>query len=58
MKVARALRETSEQLDAAGCESPDVDAEILVGHVLGVSRSELVLDTSRKLSKVEAAELA
>jgi release factor glutamine methyltransferase len=57
VKVARALRETSERLDAAGCESPDVDAEILVAHVLGVRRSELVLDPSRKLSKGESAEL-
>ena len=57
MKVARALRETNERLDSAGCESPDVDAEILVAHVLAVSRSELALDRSRKLSKVEAAEL-
>jgi release factor glutamine methyltransferase len=57
VKVARALRETSERLDAAGCESADVDAEILVGHVLAVSRSELALDRSRKLSKPEEESL-
>ena len=57
MKVARALRETSERLDAAGCESADVDAEILVAHVLGVSRSELALDSARKLSKSEGESL-
>jgi release factor glutamine methyltransferase len=57
VKVARALRETGERLDAAGCESADVDAEILVAHVLDVSRSELALDRSRKLSKVEEASL-
>ena len=57
MKIARALTETRERLDEAGCESPAVDAEILVAHVLGVRRSELVLDTSRKLSKQEEKTL-
>ncbi|HEU4972457.1 MAG TPA: peptide chain release factor N(5)-glutamine methyltransferase [Gaiellaceae bacterium] len=57
MKVARALTETGERLDEAGCESPAVDAEILVAHVLGVRRSELALDTSRKLSKQEEKTL-
>ena len=57
MKVARALTDTRNRLDEAGCGSPAVDAEILVGHVLGVSRSELALDTSRKLSKQEEKTL-
>jgi release factor glutamine methyltransferase len=57
VKVARALRETSERLDVAGCESADVDAEILVAHVLAVRRSELALDRSRKLSKGEEESL-
>jgi release factor glutamine methyltransferase len=58
VKVGRALTETRERLAAAGCESPAVDAEILAAHVLGVSRSELALDRSRKLSKGEARTLA
>jgi release factor glutamine methyltransferase len=58
VKVGRALTETRERLAAAGCESPAVDAEILAAHVLGVSRSELALDRSRKLSKGEAKMLA
>jgi release factor glutamine methyltransferase len=57
VKVARALTKTGERLDEAGCESPAVDAEILVAHVLGVRRSELALDTSRKLSKQEEKTL-
>lgn len=57
MKVRRALAETSERLEAAGCESPSVDAEILVAHVLGVRRSELALDASRKLSGREEERL-
>ena len=57
MKVARALDEASERLTEAGCESPRVDAEILVGHVLGLSRSELALEPSRKLSRDESKQL-
>jgi release factor glutamine methyltransferase len=57
VKVARALAETTERLEAAGCESPCVDAEILVAHVLGTSRSELALKPKRKLSRDEADAL-
>ena len=53
MKVARALAETSKRLETAGCQSPSVDAEILVAHVLGARRSDLALDASRKLSALE-----
>ena len=53
MRVARAIVDARERLDAAGFESPGVDAEILLGHVLGVSRTELALDASHKLSKRE-----
>lgn len=57
MKVARALVETTGRLTLAGCETPRVDAEILVAHVLGVARSELALESGRKLSGREAKEL-
>ena len=57
MKVTRALTETSERLAAAGCDSPGVDAELLVGHVLGLTRSEVALDVSRKLSRAEEKAL-
>ena len=57
MRARRAVDETSERLAAAGCDSPRVDAEILVSHVLGRSRSELALDSSRKLSRAEEKAL-
>jgi release factor glutamine methyltransferase len=57
VKVARALAETSERLTEAGCESPRVDAELLVAHVLGIQRSGLALEPSRKLSRAEESEL-
>jgi release factor glutamine methyltransferase len=55
--IGEALAETTERLADAGCESPRVDAEILLAHVLGVSRSELLLETPRELSSDQAAQL-
>jgi release factor glutamine methyltransferase len=57
VKVARALRETGERLESAGCDTPRVDAEILVAHVLGVARSEVTLEPSRRLTKQEERTL-
>ena len=57
MRLARALAETSERLTDAACDSPRVDAEIIVAHVLGLSRSELALEESRKLSRDEVEKL-
>jgi release factor glutamine methyltransferase len=50
VKIGRALRQTTERLRVAGCESPDVDAAFLVAQAIGSSRSELALDRSRTLS--------
>jgi release factor glutamine methyltransferase len=57
VRVARALDETRERLTSAGVESPHVDAEILVAHVLGLRRSELALAPTRKLTRGERDEL-
>jgi len=57
VKLRRAVAETRQRLEAAGCESPEVEAEILVAHLLGVARSEIALDDSRKLSKAEERTL-
>ena len=57
MTVGRALADTTERLSAAGCESPGVDAEILLAHVVGVTRSQLSLESSRKLAKDEKRSL-
>jgi len=42
--VAQALARAQERLATAGCDSPRVDAEILLAHVLGRSRSALLAD--------------
>jgi release factor glutamine methyltransferase len=55
--VTQALVETTERLDSAGCDAPSIDAAILVGHVLGSTRSELALEGSRELSPAEQTTL-
>jgi release factor glutamine methyltransferase len=57
VKLADAVRETTERLDTARCESARVDAEILVAQVVDVSRSELALRCSQELSKRQLSEL-
>jgi release factor glutamine methyltransferase len=52
-----ALRDAEERLAEAGVESPRVDAEFLLAHVLGTTRSELHADSRRELTEDEAAEL-
>jgi release factor glutamine methyltransferase len=48
--VAAAVRTGAQRLAAAGCDTPRLDAELLLGEVLGVDRSRLVIDAGRELS--------
>jgi release factor glutamine methyltransferase len=48
--VARTIRDAAEQLAAAGCETPRLDAELLVAEALGVRREDLILDGERELN--------
>jgi release factor glutamine methyltransferase len=52
-----ALRDAEERLAEAGIESPRVDAEFLLAHVLGTTRGDLHADSRRELTEDEAAEL-
>jgi release factor glutamine methyltransferase len=47
--VAEALRLAEERLGGAGVETPHVDAELLVAHVLGVTRSQLHVEGKREV---------
>ena len=58
MTVAEALKVAEEQLTAAGIDSPAVDAEWLVAHALGVSRSNLHLQSDTEVPASFAALLA
>ena len=46
MTVALGIREAAEVL-AAVSDTPRLDAELLMAHVLGVSRTTMLLDTMR-----------
>jgi release factor glutamine methyltransferase len=51
------LRLAESRLRAAGCDTPRVDAELLVAHVLGTKRSGALADPDRTLGAREGAEL-
>jgi release factor glutamine methyltransferase len=51
-----AVRDVARELDAAGVPSPRVDAEYIVGYVLGLSRSELY-SSAADLTEPEASRL-
>ena len=44
------LSSAAEQLELAGCPSPRVDAEWLLAHALGVTRTELYADGDHPLT--------
>jgi release factor glutamine methyltransferase len=51
--IATAVRRGQAVLAAAGCDSPHLDAELLLAETLGVGRERLVLDRDRDLSADE-----
>ena len=54
-QVGPAVRDGARRLAAAGCETPRLDAELLLAHVLGVDRGWLVVESGRWLSTDERA---
>jgi release factor glutamine methyltransferase len=50
LTVREAVQEAAAQLAAAGCETPRLDAELLLGSALGCDRSRLVLEAGLELS--------
>jgi release factor glutamine methyltransferase len=56
--VATLLRESAQKLLEAGSESPRLDAELLLGHVLGVGRATLLAEPESVVSDTQAAEFA
>jgi release factor glutamine methyltransferase len=55
--VDAALREAAARLEEAGVESPRVDAELLLAHVLGTTRSGVRADGRRELDSEEREAL-
>lgn len=48
--VRDALDSAVIALTAAGCDTPRLDAEVLLAHALGISRAELLADSRRELT--------
>ena len=55
--AAPALTRATDRLTTAGCESAEVDAEILFAHVLGTTRSGLRASLRRELDNASLDEL-
>lgn len=53
MTAREAIAEAERRLGAAGIDTPRVDAELLVAHVLGVSRTQLYGDLDRDVDGLE-----
>ena len=58
MTVAEAVREAAARLEQAGCPSARADAEHLVAHVVGASRTGVYADGGRPLTRAQAETLA
>jgi release factor glutamine methyltransferase len=56
--VREALDSAVIALGAAGVDTPRLDAEVLLAHVLGVDRTALFLDPERELSREQAGAFA
>ena len=53
--IARVLSWATEDFRKKGLESPRLDAEVLLAHVLGVDRIRLIVDSKKPLSSGELA---
>ncbi len=58
LTVGDALREGTRTLAAAGCESPRLDAELLLAEVLGLDRARLLIAAREPLQPDAAARFA
>lgn len=58
MTVGEALTRVTADLAESGIETPDVDAALLLGHVLDLSRTAVHAQMNRELTAVEEGRLA
>lgn len=56
MLICELLQKSAAVLDAAGVESSAIDAELLLGHCLEMSRTELYLNTQSSLSSTSLSQ--
>lgn len=53
MKAREALADAERRLAAAGVDTPRADAELIVAHALGVSRTQVYADLDRNVDGIE-----
>lgn len=53
MTIGRHIHEATKRLTDAGCDSPRLDAELLLGHVLSLNRAQLIARSEELLSPDE-----
>ena len=58
VSVGSAVGEAARALTAAGCDTPRLDAELLLAEVLDVDRARLVIDRDRPLDAAAAARFS
>lgn len=56
MKLSEVLQKSTEWLGGKGSDTPRLDAEVLIGHALGLQRIELYTEADRPLNEDELAE--
>jgi release factor glutamine methyltransferase len=56
--VRELLEAAASELEAAGCETPRLDAEVLLAHLLGASRAALLADPKRQLDEEQVGAFA
>lgn len=52
--VRAALAEAADRLDGAGCDTPRLDAELLLAEAVGAGRPELLVSSRRRLAGAQA----
>jgi release factor glutamine methyltransferase len=57
LTVLEIIKKTTDFLEAKGVESPRLNAELLIGHVLGLPRMQLYLQFERLLTEPELGQL-
>ncbi|MCC7346473.1 MAG: peptide chain release factor N(5)-glutamine methyltransferase [Variibacter sp.] len=56
--IGAARRQLAQRFRAAGLDSPDLDARILIGHALGLDHAALAARQNRRLAENETAAIA
>ncbi|HLP24179.1 MAG TPA: peptide chain release factor N(5)-glutamine methyltransferase, partial [Acidobacteriota bacterium] len=57
LTVLEILKRTTEFFQKHGIENPRLNAELLVGHALGLKRMQLYLQFERPLAETELAKI-